>query len=77
MFILLPRVYVLGQISFLSFLAAFHSIWIWVLITSVISLIQQKFVCEKRSLIVFLLGATILLLIVVADPGGYLDVLLD
>ena len=67
----------ISNLTFVSLFVAFHSIWIWLLFTTVISVFSKKIIYERCSLIVFIVGSIGLILILSFDPGNHIEILLD
>ncbi len=65
------------KLAFFLFLAAFHLVWIWLVLTIILSLTKREFDFDKKGLIVFALGTIILIVICVFDPGGYFNKMMD
>ena len=76
-YVLLKDNILINYLAFVLFIAAFHSIWIWLLFTVIISILEKKVFYQKLPLILFILGIVSFILIVTIDPGGYWERLLD
>ena len=68
---------IFNYLSIIMLIVAFHSIWIWLLLTCAISIFSRKFVYEKFSLITYIIGGIGLLVIISIDSGKYLEKLFD
>jgi hypothetical protein len=66
-----------NYLSIIMLIVAFHSIWINLLLTAVLSIISRKFIYEKFSLITYIVGGVGLLVIISIDSGKYLEKLFD
>ena len=67
----------IGNVAFILFFITYYSIWIWFVVTLIASLVVRRFIYEKWSLGIFVVGAFFFLYIVTLDPGGYILVILD
>ena len=63
--------YVFWRITFVGMLIALHSVWICILVTLIISMINRKFTYQRTYLFVFLLSVLACVFIIKVDPGGY------
>ncbi len=68
---------IFNYLSIIMLIIAFHSIWIWLLLTSAISIFSRKFIYEKFSLITYIIGGIGLIVIISIDSGKYLEKLFN
>ena len=76
-FIIFPSNDFIGMTALLLFLISFHSIWIWFVITLILFFLDKKHVYNKVVLSLFSLGVIFFIIVLIFDPGEYLDMLLD
>lgn len=57
--------------------AAFISIWIWILLTLLISFFEKRWFNQKWNTVFYIAGTLMFVLIVFADLGGYYSTFID
>ncbi len=68
---------IFNYVVIIILIIAFHTIWINLLLTAIISIFSRKFVFEKFSLITYIIGCIGLFVIISIDSGKYLEKLFD
>jgi hypothetical protein len=67
----------IGFVSIRMFIITFHSTWIWLVFSTVVYFLSKENLFKRKMSFLYYIGTFLFIIILLINPGGFLNGLLD